>query len=136
MKAVLFPFTRVAVLAATVFALPLLASAHDTASADRAAELLATRGAIEFAAAGPYVETGTFRVQVRVKLGEPSQVLADGTWLYTGQAIENSRAAGTLVVRFDARGRVTRLSLVTPAVARAMARPQHAREVPRVASRE
>lgn len=88
-------------------------------SADRAATLLARHGSVPVENAGPFVEIGTFRIQVAVKLGEPSAKLADGTWLYPGFRIKDGDTAGTLVVRFD-QGRVSELSLVTPGVAAAM----------------
>jgi hypothetical protein len=61
--------------------------------------------------AGPYVETGTFRVQVADKLGRPAAVLPDGTWLFNRHRIENSNATGTLVVQFI-DGRVSALTLM------------------------
>lgn len=66
-------------------------------------------------AAGPYVEAGTFRIQVADKLGRPSAVLPDGTWLYQNFATEDGQMTGTLVVRFT-KGRVTSLALATPEV--------------------
>lgn len=78
------------------------------------AQALARNGSIHVNSVGPYVESGTYRVQVAVKLGRPSYVLPDGTWLYQGYIINDSDASGTLVVRFQ-RGRVSELSLATPA---------------------
>lgn len=109
---------RVAALTA-LLALPAVA----TLAADRAAELLARQGAVAVKNAGPYVEVGTFQVQVVAKLGQPSARLADGTWLFAHYEVEESNARGTLVVRF-ARGRVAELALVTPAIATAMTAPK------------
>jgi hypothetical protein len=107
-------------LAASLLALPVLASARDSAAPDRAASLLAARGAIELSAVGRTIERGTYRVEVVTKLGQGT-VLADGTRLFAGYSVDDSAARGTLVVRFDAQGRVTQLKLVTPAVATALA---------------
>jgi hypothetical protein len=86
---------------------------------DAAAQRLAQHGAVSIIRAGPFVAPGTYRVQVSTKLGRPDMVLADGTWMYHHRRIEGSDAEGTLVVRFE-RGRVSSLSLVTPAIATAM----------------
>jgi hypothetical protein len=119
MKTNLASTLRVAALAATLFLLPAIASAKDAAPADRAAQLLAACGSIPMSAVGPYVEVGTFQIQVSVKLGQPSAKLPDGTWLYQGYAVEDSQATGTLVVRF-AQGRVTSLSLASPVMVAAL----------------
>ena len=89
------------------------------ATADRAESLLAGRGSIPVEAAGPYVEVGTYRIQVAVKLGRPAARLPDGTWLYENFVADGSNARGTLVVRF-AQGRVSSLMLATPAVVAAL----------------
>ena len=89
---------------------------------DTAAQLLAQHGVISISHVGPYVEPGTFRVQVSAKLGQPDLALADGTWMYHDRRLEGSQAEGTLVVRF-VQSRVSALSLVTPAVALAMRTP-------------
>lgn len=99
-----------------------IASAAHTHSPDRAAELLARFGTIRVDAAGPYVEIGTFLIQVMTKLGAPSAKLPDGTWFYKGRSVEDSEAQGTLVIHF-VKGRVSSMSLVTPAVAAAMMKP-------------
>ncbi len=106
----------------TLFALPVLASARDDQPADRAAALLARHGTVLVQNAGPYVETGTFQIQVSTALGQPTHRLADGTWLYARYEVEESNARGTLVVRFE-KGRVSELTLVTPAVALALISP-------------
>lgn len=112
MKTFLPTTVRVAALATILFLLPAIQAATP---ADRAATLLAGRGAIPVHAAGPHVAVGTYQIQVTVKLGRPNARLADGTWLYENFAADNSAARGTLVVRFD-RGRVISLALATPAV--------------------
>lgn len=116
----LFPSLRRSVSAA-LLVLPLLACslAAGPAAADRAAEILATQGTLPVAAAGRYVEIGTFRVQVTAKLGRPDVTLPDGTWLYHGRKTENSTAQGTLVIRFNG-GRVSALGLATPATVAAL----------------
>jgi hypothetical protein len=88
-------------------------------AADRATELLAVHGSVPVKSAGRYVEVGTFQIQVGVKLGQPTVKLADGTWIYDNYQVDDSDAAGVLVVRFN-RGRVSELSLVTPTIASAM----------------
>ena len=83
---------------------------------------------------GPYVEAGTYRIQVAVKLGSPSDRLPDGTWLYRNFQVEAGDAAGTLVVQFTG-GRVSELALVPPAVATAMLKPKAPAEKILVANR-
>lgn len=108
---------------ASFLALPALASPREAQAADRAAELLTRHGTILVQNAGPYVELGTFQIQVSKALGRPTHRLADGTWLYPNYEVEESRARGTLVLRFE-KGRVCALTLVTPAVATAMLAPR------------
>ena len=125
---------RTFALAATLAALPFAAQASEK-SADSAARILAANGAVVIENAGPYVERGTPRVQVSVKLGRPNLELADGTWLYHNRAVEGSAARGTLVVRFD-QGRVTDLVSVAPAVVAALrADPRKALPAELVASK-
>ncbi len=79
-----------------------------------AAELPVSRVAARTNANGDRVEVGTSRLAVSLRLGSPSAVLADGTWLYygydaniaNGQSLENR----TLIVRFTAQ-KVSALSL-------------------------
>ena len=124
MKTNLTSALRAATFAATFALLPTFASASDSVAADRAAQQLAVSGSVPVKNAGPYVETGTFRVQVATTLGRPGTAMVDGTWLYPNREIKDSEVRGTLVVRFDAHGRVSDLSLVTPAVATAMTAPK------------
>ncbi len=119
MKTITVSSLRTAALAAALLLLPAVASAKESAAADRTESLLARRGSIPVAAAGPYVEVGTYGIQVAVKLGRPSARLPDGTWLYENFSAEDSAARGTLVVRFD-QGRVSSLTLATPAVVAAL----------------
>lgn len=114
MKTLLHSSPRSHFAVAALFLLPLITSAHGASPADAMAQALARNGSIHVNSVGPYVESGTYRVQVAVKLGRPSYVLPDGTWLYQGYIINDSDASGTLVVRFQ-RGRVSELSLATPA---------------------
>jgi hypothetical protein len=107
MKNLLISSLRAAAFASTLFAFA--ASAH-------ASDLTAT-GSLWVAAAGPYVNHGTCRVQVSAKLGRPSATLPDGTWLYEGFTAGDR--SGTLVVRFSA-GRVSDLALASPAVVTAL----------------
>ena len=96
-----------------------LGAAAPSSADDSAAQLLAREGSVRVTSAGAFVAPGTFRVQVAAKLGRPDLTLADGTWLYHHRRIGESAAEGTLVVRFAA-GRVSSLSLVTPAVVAAL----------------
>ncbi len=108
---------RLAALSAALLALPATLSA-----ADPAAQRLSSTGRIGVAAVGSYVEVGTYRIQVSVKLGRAHATLPDGTWLYENYTPENSTARGTLVVRF-ASGRVSELFLATPAVVASLRQP-------------
>lgn len=124
---------RAAAFVVAALALPVFASA--SAPADRAAALLAHRGAVPVETAGPYVERGTFQIQVAAKLGRPDATLPDGTWLFHDREIEGSAARGTLVVRFDGR-RVSSLAIVTPAVVAALrAAPANGETKERIAAR-
>lgn len=69
--------------------------------------------------AGPYVQRGTFRIQVLAKFGRPDVELGDDTWLYYDCGVEETVAKGTLVVRFVA-GRVSELALASPATVAAL----------------
>lgn len=100
--------------------LPLVASAAENHDSDRAAALLAEAGRIAVNEAGPYVEVGTFQIQVVVKLGPPDFRRGD-TWFYKDYVIPDSAARGVLTVRF-ANKRVSDLALVTPSVTTAMLR--------------
>jgi hypothetical protein len=115
---------RTAAVSATLFVTSIAFSAESTAVLDLANERLAASGAISVKAVGKYVEEGTFRIQVSTKLGRPSAVLADGTWLYENRTLQESPARGTLVIRFN-RGRVSELALVTPSVALALQADPH-----------
>ena len=108
----------------STFGLASFASAASTPEtrSDAAARHLAQHGAVSITRAGPFVAPGTYRVQVSTKFGRPDTILADGTWMYHHRRIEGSDAEGTLVVRFE-QGRVSALTLVTPAVATAMRTP-------------
>jgi hypothetical protein len=110
---------RAAALAAALFVIPSIVSAKENAPADQAAQLLASVGIVPVKAVGPYIEIGSYRIWVSSHLGRPSAVLANGTWLYRGFTADESVASGTLVVRFS-QGRVSQLSLVSPAVETAM----------------
>lgn len=126
---------RAVAIAATLFVLPTLAIANDAASPDRANELLRATGRLAVQSAGPYVEVGTFQIQVSAKLGRASARLPDGTWLYENFVTENSAAKGTLVVRFT-KGRVSEMALVTPALAAAMRAPRKSADESLVARRD
>lgn len=102
--------------AASFLVLSALSLTARSAAADPAAERLARHGSVTIMNAGPFVEPGTFRVQVAAKLGRPDLALADGTWAYRHRRVEQSAAEGTLLVRFSEEGRVAGLQLVTPAV--------------------
>jgi hypothetical protein len=108
-------------------------SAKNAVPADRAAELLAHYGSVTIKAAGPHVEVGSYAIWVEGKLGRPSAKLPDGTWLYHSYDVKGSDARGTLVVRFN-DGRVSGMTLVTPAVAMAMTAPKESPKQVLVAS--
>lgn len=110
-------FLRAAALVPALLVLSSFAAAAD--APDHTADLLATYGTVPVKAAGPYVEIGTYRIQVRVRLGRPYAMLPDGAYLYKNFTADDSDATGTLVIRFD-HGRVSQMSLVTPAVATAL----------------
>lgn len=115
MKNHLISSLRTAVLATTLLVLP----AAFAQANDRAAQVLAATGVVRVESVGPYVSTGTYRIQVSAKLGRPTVTLADGTWLYENFTANGSSAAGTLVVRF-ADDRVSSLSLASPAAVTAL----------------
>jgi hypothetical protein len=116
---------RLTALAATLTLVTASVSAKDNTSTDRATQQLALTGSVPVTAAGPYVQIGTYQVQVSAKLGRAGTVLSDGTWFYPNFTVNDSDAAGTLVVRFN-QGRVSEISLVTPTVALAMSAPKKA----------
>lgn len=125
MKTKLASASRLLALAATLAVLPAFAVGKNATSVDQAKQWLDVRGLVPVSSAGPYVEIGTFQIQVATKLGQPAARLADGTWLYRGFAVTDSAATGALLVRFE-QGRVSSLTLVTPAVATALLTPQKA----------
>jgi hypothetical protein len=135
MKALIPSAFRAVVVLTSLFAVSAHASAKNPAPADPAAEQLARAGSVSLKNAGAYVEIGTFAIQVSTKLGRPSVVLPEGTWLYENRQIDGSNATGTLVVRFK-EGRVSDLSLVTPAVALAMREPKRVQERTLVAKKQ
>ncbi len=67
---------------------------------------------------GDTVARGTSRVMVAARLGAPTSVLPDGSWLYSGytarSASRRELVAGTLVVRF-AESKVISLSIADQA---------------------
>ncbi len=119
MKSTLSLFGRRFNALAVVFAAISAASATEQTADDAAARWLAANGSVPVKAAGPYVERGTFRIQVSTKLGRPDLVLSDGTWLYFNRSVAGSSAQGTLVVRFE-KNRVSDLAVATPAVVAAL----------------
>jgi hypothetical protein len=120
MKNILTPALRAATLTAALSSLPLFVSASPNPTpADSAAQALVIAGTVPVKAAGPYVEIGTYQIQVSVKLGRPTFRLPDGSWLYGNFSVPDSHAAGFLLVRFN-QGRVSELALVSPAVATAL----------------
>lgn len=72
---------------------------------------------------GATVTTGTARVMVALRLGAPSSVLPDGSWLYRGYTARKGDIAmisnGTLLVRFD-ENRVTSLEIADHAAIMAL----------------
>ena len=117
MKNFLISSLRAAALASTLLA-------SSAFAADRAADVLSATGSVKIESVGPYVSTGTYRVQVSAKLGRPTTTLPDGTWVYENFNASDSAASGALVVRF-VDGRVSSLSLATPATVVALRSPHH-----------
>jgi hypothetical protein len=122
MKTLPASLLRAAALASALFLVT--RSTHGATPADRATELLALQGSVPVRNAGPYVEVGTYAIQVSTKLGRPAVRLADGAWLYPNHEVGETNARGTLVVRF-AHGRVADLRLVNPAVVSALIAPRN-----------
>lgn len=117
-----------AAIAAALLLAPAITFAKDSPTEDSAARLFATTGVVPVDAAKSSrsddslvsaVQIGTWQSAVSIRLGRPSAVLADGTWLYRGFAVDEGTARGTLVVRFD-HGSVSQLSLVSHRVEAAM----------------
>jgi hypothetical protein len=137
---------RAAAIAAALLLVPAITSARDTAPADSAARLFGTgtTGVVPVKAAKSYraddslvsaVQIGTWQSAVLLRLGRPSAVLADGTWLYRNFTVDESLTHGTLVVRFD-HGNVSQLSLVSQTVEAAMLKtPASAKDRALVASK-
>src|SRR4051812_46094313 len=109
MKAIFTTSFRVATVALTLFITSSVLWSKETILPDPAARLLTGTGILPVQAAGPYVERDTLRIQVSVKLGAPTTVLPDGTWLYSHYEVKDSNATGTLAVRFNANGYVSEL---------------------------
>ena len=78
-------------------------------------EVSVPRIAAKVNANGDEVTAGTSRVYVRLRLGDPSAVLADGSWVYSNYVMRTSaRDTGrpaSLLVRFGSE-RVARLALI------------------------
>lgn len=118
-----FNALRAVSIATVIAAAPFCLARKSEASSDPAAQALATRGIIDVSAAGPYVQRGTFQIQVSTKLGRPDDILADGTWLYEKRSLAGSRARGTLLIRF-ADGQVRDLRFATPSAVAALREAQ------------
>ena len=125
---------RVAASALALALLSVVTSAQAGSSADAVASAMNTTGSLTVKAAGPYVEIGSYRIWVSSHLGKPSQVLADGTWVYSRFSVNDSDVQGALVVKF-AQGRVSDLRLVSPAVLTAMTAAPKAAAKTLIASR-
>lgn len=124
MKTHLVSTLRIGAVFSAVVLLPFSASAKDAASIDRETPLFASLESIPVSAAGPYVQVGTYRVQVMVKLGRPSTRFTNDTWLYENFETESGSVRGTLIVQFK-EGCVRSLSLADPAQIAAL-RKSHA----------
>jgi hypothetical protein len=78
-------------------------------------EVSIPRIAAKVNANGDEVTAGTSRIHVRLRLGAPSWVLADGSWVYSNYVMRTSaRDTGrpaSLLVRFGSE-RVARLALI------------------------
>jgi len=144
MKSILASVPRAAAVASALLLVSITASGKNTAPADSATRLLATSGVVPVEAAWPYcantltttpVLVGSSRSRVSLTLGRPSEVLADGTWLYRNYSVNESAASGSLVVRFE-HGRVAELLLVSPKVETSMLKaPAIAREKTNIVSK-
>ena len=102
----------------TLLPFTLSVGAHASEKAAVADQLLLA-GDLPVEGAGPYVERGTYRIQVETKLGRPSAVLGDGRWLYDGYCLQQGGERGALVIQFK-NGKVAELRLVHPTVALAL----------------
>ncbi len=117
-----------------MFMAPIWLPAAPDAASDAAARQLAAIGMLPVSAVGPYVEVGTFQIQVAVKLGRPDARLSDGSWMYHDRSLANSSTRGTVVIRFADR-KVSRIAFVTPATATALLQGRSRDEGARVASK-
>lgn len=116
-------FVRPMLASAALLLIAPIAFGASAPAPDRAAQLLATYGSVAVERVGPYVERGTFRIQVLAKLGKPDARASTDVWIYDRRAVDGSAARGALVVRFE-NGRVSDLSLVSPTVALALRQQQ------------
>lgn len=108
-----------------------LSAASTAASSPRfAAEIPLREVAAVIPVNGDTVTVGTSRIMVSMRLGAPSSVLTDGSWLYSGYTAQLGESGpsrnGTLVIRF-AKSQVTSLSLADKATVTAL------RKAPRIA---
>lgn len=101
--------------------LPLAASAHDRVALP-GGFVPVNRVEARLRANGDCITAGDGRINVQLRLGSPSRVLPDGSWLYSryrAATKDGREVAGSLVVRF-AHSRVTALALVDQATATAL----------------
>jgi len=145
------PHSLLAVLALSFAASTQLGAANPAGAASEPTLLSSGEIALESVNAprrvnGDSVTHGTPRIMVSMRLGSPTAVLPDGTWLYQGykaRRVSNDAGAdsdreiirsGTLIVRF-ADKKVASLSVADePTIARLRQKPAKADDRARVAS--
>jgi hypothetical protein len=89
-------------------------------AADRAAQAMASQGAVSVSNIGPSLKIGSTEKEVYKTVGQADAVLADGTLLFHKSFyIDHSAANGSLVVEFSG-GKVSALRIVSPFEAAAM----------------
>lgn len=111
-----------------LWALPTAVFAANSApAADSNAAAMNATGSLTVQAAGPYIEVGSYRIWVTTHLGRPDSILPDGSWVYENFRVKDTEIRGALIVTFNAKGHVSQLNLVSPAVLVALrAAPQNA----------
>ncbi|MBA4136875.1 MAG: hypothetical protein C0518_06120 [Opitutus sp.] len=101
--------------------LPLVASAADR-SALPGGFVLINRVEARVHANGDSIGVGDGRINVQLRLGAPTRILPDGSWLYShyrAAATDGREFTGSLVVRFE-NSRVTALVLADRATVTAL----------------
>jgi hypothetical protein len=98
------------------------AAVPESAPSDRAAAKLNLYGSVGVESVGSNVRIGASKAEVALTVGSPSQVLSDGQWIFFRDFwVDHSVAHGSLVVGFVG-GKVSELTIVTPAKGVALCR--------------